>query len=171
MSLRIILPERWAGEQNGTVSARLSLSTRQLACSRICTSNPSFFSKFHFRTMKIRKRSHKIAYSLGHSPKFAANAVEWRRVLSLARSAYSYRCLASARQIAIILEECSTLLASGRDPAWDLAAMYNVSSAHSIPYSFPFKAELPAAVTCVHGEQVSRWAERYIPTLRFQLVC
>ena len=36
--------------------------------------------KLHLRTMKIGKR-----YSLGQSPKIAAHAVEWRRVLSVAR--------------------------------------------------------------------------------------
>ena len=37
--------------------------------------------KLHLRTMKIWKR-----YSVGQSPKVAAHAVEWRRVLGLARS-------------------------------------------------------------------------------------
>ena len=71
-----ILAERWASEQNATyltLSARLPWSSRQLACSRICTSNPS---KLHLRTMKIGKR-----YSLGQSPKIAAYPVEWKRVL------------------------------------------------------------------------------------------
>ena len=48
----------------------------------ICTSNPNLF----LGCTKISKR-----YSLGEAPKSAANAVEWRRVLSLARSAHIAR--------------------------------------------------------------------------------
>ena len=68
-----------------------------------------------------------------------------------------------------------TLLASGSDPTWDLAAMFglhNVSSAHSFPYSFPYSFPLKTerymrAVYCHNSEQVSRT----VPTLPFQLVC
>ena len=45
-----ILPERCTGEQNGTylmLSARQSWSTRQLACSSMCTSNPSVFAAWN----------------------------------------------------------------------------------------------------------------------------
>ena len=41
--------------------------------------------KLHLRTMKIGKR-----YSVGRSPKISAHTVEWRRVLSLARSMGAY---------------------------------------------------------------------------------
>ena len=47
-----ILAERWAGEQNSTylmLSARQSWSTRQLACSSMCTSNPSLLASCTWR--------------------------------------------------------------------------------------------------------------------------
>ena len=56
--------------------SRQSWSTRQLACSSTCTSNPRRSCKLQLGTMKIGKR-----YSLGQSQKVAAHAVEWRRVL------------------------------------------------------------------------------------------
>ena len=47
---------RWAGEQNGTylaLSARQSWSIRQLACSSMCTCNPSVrICKLHLGAMK-----------------------------------------------------------------------------------------------------------------------
>ena len=46
----------------------------------------SLFPKLHLRTIKIGKR-----YSLDQSPKVAAHPVQWRRVLSLARSIGEYR--------------------------------------------------------------------------------
>ena len=58
----------------------VSWSTRQLACSR------AILAYLQLGNMKIGKR-----YSLGQSPKVAEHAVEWRRVLSLARSIGAYR--------------------------------------------------------------------------------
>ena len=55
-------------------------------------------SKLHLRTMKIWK-----LYSVGQSPKVAAHATEWRRVLGLARSIGA--CVKMCKKLEIISDK------------------------------------------------------------------
>ena len=77
------------GGPPGSWHAAVSVVRRSLPISRgryreigrLRQTTVSARSMLHLRSMKIGKR-----YSLDQSPKIAAHAVEWRRVLSLARS-------------------------------------------------------------------------------------
>ena len=61
---------------------------------------PELISELHLRTMKIWKR-----YSVGQSPKVAAHAVEWRRVLGLARSYREAACVKMRNNLEIISDK------------------------------------------------------------------
>ena len=73
----------------------------------------------------------------------------------------------------IVLEECSTFLASGSDSTWVLPVMFglhNMPSAHTFPFVKQDRStcrRYMRTVYCQNGEQVSRM----VLTLRFQLVC